>query len=287
MAAIEVVASSIFSSPPSSSSSSYLKFPLFPNSVRLENSTHYPNVSLKSLLWPLPLPSRNQWSHQLHCSTVEEVAVQEKEEKTEKIQRSNQRRKLFVLNLPWSLTVPDIKTLFAESGIVEDVEIIKTKDGKNRGFAFVTMSSGEEAQAAIDKLDSYELLGRIIRVEFAKRFKKPAGAPPPSTPPRGETRHKLYVSNLAWKVRSTHLRDFFSTNHNPVSVRVVFDNASGRAAGYGFVSFDTKEEAEAALSAYDGKELMGRPIRLKFSEKDADGFENKEEPSTHESPEEP
>lgn len=98
-----------------------------------------------------------------------------------------------------------------------------------------------------------ELLGRIIRVEFAKRFKKPAGAPPPSTPPRGETRHKLYVSNLAWKVRSTHLRDFFSTNHNPVSVRVVFDNASGRAAGYGFVSFDTKEEAEAALSAYDGK----------------------------------
>lgn len=125
MAAIEVVASSIFSSPPSSSSSSYLKFPLFPNSVRLENSTHYPNVSLKSLLWPLPLPSRNQWSHQLHCSTVEEVAVQEKEEKTEKIQRSNQRRKLFVLNLPWSLTVPDIKTLFAESGIVEDVEVTK------------------------------------------------------------------------------------------------------------------------------------------------------------------
>lgn len=35
------------------------------------------------------------------------------------------------------------------------------------------------------------------------------------------------------------------------------------------------------------QELMGRPIRLKFSEKDADGFENKEEPSTHESPEEP
>ncbi|KAJ8568228.1 hypothetical protein K7X08_020950 [Anisodus acutangulus] len=173
------------------------------------------------------------------------------------------------------------RTLFGEYGIVDDVEIIKTKDGKSRGFAFVTMSSGEEAQAAIDKLDAYELSGRIIRVEFAKRFKKPPGAPPPSTPPRGETRHKLYVSNLAWKVSSTQLREFFSANHNPVSTRIFFDNASGRVTGYGFVSFDTKEEAEAALSALDGKELMGWPIRLKFSERDADGSENKEETHQH------
>lgn len=34
-------------------------------------------------------------------------------------------------------------------------KIIKQKDGKNRGFAFVTMASGEEAQAAIEKYDSY------------------------------------------------------------------------------------------------------------------------------------
>ncbi|XP_004245902.1 28 kDa ribonucleoprotein, chloroplastic [Solanum lycopersicum] len=285
MAAIELAASSIFSSPPSSSS--YLKFPLFPNSIKLQNYNHSLNLSLKSILYPLPLPSRKQCT-QLHCSAVEvtePVTVQE--EKTEKPQKNNQRRKLFVLNLPWSLTVADIKNIFAECGIVDDVEIIKTKDGKSRGFAFVTMSSGEEAQAAIDKLDSYEVSGRIIRVEFAKRFKKPPGAPPPSTPPQGEARHKLYVSNLAWKVRSTQLREFFSANNNPISARVVFDNASGRAAGYGFVTFDTKEQAEAALSALDGKELMGRPIRLKFSERDADGSENKEEAPTQENPEEP
>ncbi|RVX14386.1 hypothetical protein CK203_017269 [Vitis vinifera] len=80
-----------------------------------------------------------------------------------------------------------------------------------------------------------ELSGRIIRVEFAKRFKKPSPppSPPPAGPPAGETRHKLYVSNLAWKVRSTHLREFFSSNFNPVSVRVVFDSPSGRSGGYG------------------------------------------------------
>ncbi|KAK9275663.1 hypothetical protein L1049_022930 [Liquidambar formosana] len=134
-------------------------------------------------------------------------------------------------------------------------EIIKQKDGRSRGFAFVTMASGEEAQAVVDKFDSHELSGRIIRVQFAKRFKKPS--PPSPSPPAGETRHKLYVSNLEWKVRSSHLREFFSASFKPVSTRVVFDSPSGRSAGNGFVSFATEEEAEAAISALDGKELLG------------------------------
>lgn len=97
------------------------------------------------------------------------------------------------------------------------------------------------------------MVGRIIRVQFSKRFKKPAPAPPPIAPPPGDTRHKLYVSNLAWKVRSNNLRELFSANFNPVSARVVFDNPSGRSAGYGFVSFATREEAESAISELDGK----------------------------------
>lgn len=130
------------------------------------------------------------------------------------------------------------------------------------------MASGEEAQAAVDKFDSYELSGRIIRVELAKRFKKPPSPPPPPGPRPGETRHVIYASNLAWKARSTHLRQLFAENFKtPSSARVVFDSPSGRSAGYGFVSFLTKEDAEAAISTVDGKELMGRPLRLKFSEK--------------------
>lgn len=97
-----------------------------------------------------------------------------------------------------------------------------------------------------------EVSGRAIRIEYAKRFKKPR--PPRAPGPQfGETRHKLYVSNLGWKVRSSHLREFFSANFKPVATRVVFDAPSGRAAGYGFVSFATKEEAEEAISSLDGK----------------------------------
>lgn len=188
-------------------------------------------------------------------------------EADEETQEQNIKKKLYVVNLPWSLSVQDIKNLFGQCGTAKDVEIIKQKDGRSRGYAFVTMSSGEEAQAVVEKFDSFEVSGRIIRVEFAKRFRRPPPPPPPNVPPAKETRHKLYVSNLAWKARSTHLRELFSENFNPVSSRVVFESPSGRSAGYGFVSFATREEAEAAISALDGKELMGRPLRLKFSER--------------------
>ncbi|TKY70026.1 31 kDa ribonucleoprotein [Spatholobus suberectus] len=200
------------------------------------------------------------------CSALQEVATTE--ETPEPTQTTDNVKKLYVVNLSWSLSSADIKDLFAQCGTVTDVEIIKNKDGRSRGYAFVTMASGEDAQAAIDKFDCYELSGRIIRVELAKGFKKPPPPPPPSGPRPGETRHVIYASNLAWKARSTHLRQVFTENFKtPFSARVVFDSPSGRSAGYGFVSFLTKEEAEAAISTVDGKELMGRPLRLKFNEK--------------------
>ncbi|MED6193156.1 hypothetical protein PIB30_016458 [Stylosanthes scabra] len=196
------------------------------------------------------------------CSTLQQPQPQQE-------QPTNAKKKLFIFNLPWSMSVADIKHLFSQCGTVTDVEIIKNKEGRGRRFAFVTMASGEQALAVLNKFNSYQISGREIRIELAKRFKKPPPPTPPSpTPPPGETRHVVYVANLAWKVRSPQLRQFFTDNFKtPVSAKVVFDSPAGRSAGYGFVSFLTKEDAEAAVSALDGKELMERPIRLKLSEK--------------------
>ncbi|XP_057799129.1 29 kDa ribonucleoprotein A, chloroplastic [Salvia miltiorrhiza] len=263
-------------------SSIFSSFP--PTSLHLHSSNKSPS-SIKFRLSKSP-PALKCTHHltltrsSFQLQSAAEIPTTVAEEEVEKIEKSgnpNSRRKLFVLNLPWSFSVADIKTLFSECGAVSDVEIIKQKDGKNRGFAFVTMANGDGAQAAIEKFDSYEVVGRIIRVQFAKRFKKPVRPAPVVAPPPGETRHKLYVSNLAWKVRSNDLRELFSSNFNPVSARVIFDNPSGRSAGYGFVSFATKEEAESAINELDGKELLGRPIRLKFSERNSNASESKEE----------
>ncbi|XP_068636003.1 28 kDa ribonucleoprotein, chloroplastic [Aristolochia californica] len=231
------------------------------------------STSYRSLPYPFSplfslstLPTR-KFSFELF-SAVQEIEVEGATGQNS--QENEQKRKLFVYNLPWSFTAPDIRNLFGQYGNVTDVEIIK-KNGKNRGFAFITLESPEGALAAIDKLDSFELQGRIIRVEFAKSMKKPSRPPSAPAPTTGETRYKIYVSNLAWKARSTQLREFFSACFNPVACRVVFDSPSGRSAGYGFVSFASQEEMEDAISALDGKELMGRPVKLKVSEKNVDG----------------
>ncbi|XP_071693960.1 28 kDa ribonucleoprotein, chloroplastic-like [Rutidosis leptorrhynchoides] len=206
---------------------------------------------------------------QQEISIVEEV----KDEELEETQKDDNKKKLFVVGLPWSFTAGDVRNFFGECGTVADVEIIKREDGK-RGFVFVTMSSGEEALAVTNRFNSFELLGRILKVEYAKKFKKPTPRSPTALR-SNETRHKLFVSNLAWKVRATNLKQFFA-DYNPVSTRVVF-SPSGSSAGYGFVSFASKQEADSALSALEGKELLGRSIILKVSEKSTDKHETNNE----------
>ena len=77
--------------------------------------------------------------------------------------------KLYVGNLSYDTTEDGLRTLFAEAGTVVSVEIIKDrKTGRNKGFAFVTMSSDEEAQNAIKILNEKMLDDRAIKVNVAR-----------------------------------------------------------------------------------------------------------------------
>ncbi|KAH0448771.1 hypothetical protein IEQ34_022571 [Dendrobium chrysotoxum] len=260
------------------------------SSVKFFVSLPCPSASLTSSSSAFPsYRAQNRFFALRPCSAVQDTEVEEKEGMEEMqdgeagesiLQEEANRRKLYVVNLPFSYSASDLENLFGQYGTVNYVEIIKLQDGRNRGFAFVTMASPEEAQAAIEKLNFFELAGRIIKVQLAKSFNKPSPKKPRSSTPVGETRHKIYVGNLHWKARAGNLREFFSANFKPVSARVVFDNPSGRSAGYGFVSFDTKEEVETAVSELDGVELMGRPLRLKISQKKGNESEARQEDST-------
>ncbi len=78
-------------------------------------------------------------------------------------------RKLFVGNLSWNLTSDDLRQLFAEFGTVEDAVVLTDKfSGRSKGFGFVTMSTDEEAQAAIEGLNEKEVDGRNIVVNVAQ-----------------------------------------------------------------------------------------------------------------------
>jgi cold-inducible RNA-binding protein len=77
--------------------------------------------------------------------------------------------KLYVGNLSFNTTDPDLRDLFAEYGTVEDVQLVTDRGtGKSRGFAFVTMSSAEEGRAAITALEGKQVDGRNLTVNEAR-----------------------------------------------------------------------------------------------------------------------
>ena len=77
--------------------------------------------------------------------------------------------KLYVGNLSYDTTEEGLRTMFAKAGTVVSVDVIKDRySGRMKGFAFVTMSSGEEAQEAIKILNEKMLDDRAIKVNIAR-----------------------------------------------------------------------------------------------------------------------
>ena len=77
--------------------------------------------------------------------------------------------KLYVGNLPYSFRDEDLQQAFAAHGTVSSAKVMMERDtGRSKGFAFVEMSSAEEAQAAITGLNGMSVSGRSIVVNISK-----------------------------------------------------------------------------------------------------------------------
>jgi cold-inducible RNA-binding protein len=78
-------------------------------------------------------------------------------------------KKLYVGNLPYDTGEQDLQSLFSGAGSVESVSVMRDMaTGRARGFAFVEMSSDEDAQNAITTLNNYSLGGRNLTVNEAR-----------------------------------------------------------------------------------------------------------------------
>lgn len=76
---------------------------------------------------------------------------------------------LYVGNLPYSVDENSLQDSFASCGTVTSCRVVTDRDtGRSKGFGFVEMSSDEEANSAIDKMNGYELDGRSLRVSEAR-----------------------------------------------------------------------------------------------------------------------
>ena len=77
--------------------------------------------------------------------------------------------KLYVGNLAFQTTSDELQQLFAGAGTVASASVVEDRmTGRSRGFAFVEMSTKEEAAAAIEQLNGKEVGGRALKVNEAK-----------------------------------------------------------------------------------------------------------------------
>lgn len=73
---------------------------------------------------------------------------------------------------------------------------------------------------------------------------------------------KLYVGNLSFQTSSGDLQQLFAQAGTVESASVVEDRDTGRSRGFGFVEMSSKEEGEAAIAQFNGKEVNGRNLNV-------------------------
>lgn len=76
---------------------------------------------------------------------------------------------------------------------------------------------------------------------------------------------KLFIGGLSFSTSSDRLREIFSAAGTVQSATVVTDRDTGRSRGFGFVEMETSEQAEQAVSRFNGQEVDGRTIKVEIA----------------------
>lgn len=73
---------------------------------------------------------------------------------------------------------------------------------------------------------------------------------------------KLYVGNLDYSMTPSKLEELFTEAGQVVSADIIMDRDSGRSKGFGFVEMSSEEEAQQAITMFNGKEIEGRALTV-------------------------
>ena len=101
------------------------------------------------------------------------------------------KNRLYVGNLAFQTTEASLKSAFEKFGEVAEVKLITDREtGRSRGFAFVVMSTGEQAQKATEQMHGAQLDGRALRVNEAEERNNGFGGGGSGGPRSSERRNR-------------------------------------------------------------------------------------------------
>ncbi|GAB4538666.1 MAG: RNA-binding protein [Anaerolineales bacterium] len=77
--------------------------------------------------------------------------------------------------------------------------------------------------------------------------------------------NKLYIGNLPYAATEEQIRSHFSQAGTVTSVALITDRATGRAKGFGFVEMASADDAQKAISMFNGQDFMGRSLTVNIA----------------------
>ncbi|CAG0915812.1 unnamed protein product [Notodromas monacha] len=155
--------------------------------------------------------------------------------------RTETRTNLIVNYLPQAMNEKELQCMFMTIGTLKSCKVMKDfKTGYSYGFGFVDFQRPEDAAKAIETLNGLDVMNKKIKVSYAR--------------PPGENikDSNLYVAGIPRDYNEAQLEQVFASYGAIIQRNILKDKITGASRGVGFVRFDTKDEAQAAIAGLDG-----------------------------------
>ncbi|KAG8864283.1 hypothetical protein FRB96_006104 [Tulasnella sp. 330] len=175
------------------------------------------------------------------------------------------RAHLYVGNLSPRVTEYMLTEIFAVAGPVQNVKIIPDRNYQHGGlnYGFVEYMDMRSAETALQTLNGRKIFDTEIRVNWAYQGQQSK---------EDTTGHyHVFVGDLSPEVNDQVLQKAFSAFPSMSDARVMWDPASGKSRGYGFLSFRDKTDAEQAIATMNGEWLGSRAIRVNWANQKTQG----------------
>jgi len=168
----------------------------------------------------------------------------------------NQEATLYIGNVDPKIDEEILWELMVQSGPVASVHLPKDKiTQQHMGYGFIEFKNEEDADYAIKILNMIKLFGKPIRLNKSSRDKRV-----------NEVGANLFIGNLGEEVDEKTLYDTFAAFGLLLFAKVMRDEKN-ETKGFGFISYDTFESADNALSNMNGQFLCNRPISVSYAYK--------------------
>jgi polyadenylate-binding protein len=202
--------------------------------------------------------------------------VPRKDREMELGEKARKFTNVYVKNINDEYDEAKLNEMFQKYGKISSVKVMKSDDGKSKGFGFVSFESPEEAMNACDELNGQDLDGKTVFVGRAqKKAERQAELKKKFEALKMERLNRyqgvnLYVKNLDDTIDDDKLRQEFAPFGTITSAKVAVMCEEGRSKGFGFVCFSSPEEATKAVTEMNGRIIVSKPLYVALAQRKED-----------------